>query len=280
MKKKLVLQLIMITIGVAISAVGLKIFLVPAKIAVGGVSGLATILYYLFKLPIGIMIFVLNIPLFLIGLKDMGKMFVIKTLYATLLYSLLADLINIKSITDDMFLTTVYGGVVFGIGLGIVIKNGATTGGSDLAATMLNKRFQFISVGMFIFAVDTVVITLAAIFFSPLLALYSIAALFISSKIIEIITDGLRTGKAFFIISDKSEQVGEAIIKEVHRGATMLYGKGMYTKQEKNVIFSVVENGVEAQRIKHIVKKIDSEAFVISTGIKEVLGEGFTDKGK
>lgn len=276
--KKIIMQMLMISLGVFVGAVGLKLFLIPAKIAPGGVSGLATVIHYLTDMPTGILIFVLNVPLFVIGLKDMGKAFTIKTLYATLLFSVLTDIIDIPQITTDMFLSTVFGGVVFGLGLGIVIKNDATTGGSDMAGKILNKHFQFIGVGTFIFAIDMIVVILVAIVFEPLYSLYSIAALFLSSKVIDIMTDGLRTGKVFFIISDKPEEVGKAIIKDVHRGATMLYGKGMYTMEEKNVIMSVVENSLEAQKIKNSVNKTDPNAFVISTGIKEVLGQGFTQE--
>ena len=276
MNKKLIQELAFITFGVILSASGLKLFLVPGQIAAGGLSGLGTMFYYLFHIPVGISIFIMNIPLFLLGLKNMGKMFIIKTLYATVMFSLLADLINFPGITDDKVLATVYGGALMGLGIGIVIKNGATTGGSDMAAKILNHRFRHISISVFLFSLDAAVVIMSAVVFGPLASLYAIASLFISSKVIDLITDGLRTGKAFFIISDRPEEVSEAIIEKVGRGATMLYGKGMYTKREKNVVLSVVNNSMEAERLKKAVKDVDPDAFVISTGVKEVLGEGFT----
>ncbi|MEZ4357883.1 MAG: YitT family protein [Eubacteriales bacterium] len=277
MKKKF-FEILAIAFGVFLASVALKVFLIPAKIAAGGVSGLSTIIYYVVGIPPGVSIFALNIPLFILGLKDMGTSFTIKTLFATLAFSALTDLINIDIATNDMFLDTLYGGAFMGLGLGLVIKGGATTGGSDMAAKILNKRFSFISVGMFIFIIDVFVISAAAIVFGPLQSLYAVASLYISSHLVELVTNGLRTGKAFFIISEKAEEVSEAIIKNTNRGATMIYAKGMYTKQERNIVLSVVTNNLEAQRMKNVVKNTDKNAFVITTGVKEVLGQGFIEE--
>jgi len=276
--KKKFFEILAIAFGVFLASVALKVFLIPAKIAAGGVSGLSTIIYYVVGIPPGVSIFALNIPLFILGLKDMGTSFTIKTLFATLAFSALTDLINIDIATNDMFLDTLYGGAFMGLGLGLVIKGGATTGGSDMAAKILNKRFSFISVGMFIFIIDVFVISAAAIVFGPLQSLYAVASLYISSHLVELVTNGLRTGKAFFIISEKAEEVSEAIIKNTNRGATMIYAKGMYTKQERNIVLSVVTNNLEAQRMKNVVKNTDKNAFVITTGVKEVLGQGFIEE--
>ena len=277
-KNKIILEIISIALGVFLASIALKVFLIPAKIAAGGISGISTIIYYVIGIPPGVSIFALNIPLFILGLKDMGSSFTIKTLFATLAFAVLTDLIDIKVATNDMFLDTIYGGAFMGLGLGLVIKGGGTTGGSDMAAKILNKRFSFISVGMFIFIIDVFVIGAAAITFGPIQSLYAVASLYISTHLVELVANGLRTGKAFFIISDKAEEVSEAIIRDIQRGATMIYAKGMYTKQEKNIVLSVVTNNLEAQRMKTVVRNTDKNAFVITTGVKEVLGQGFSEE--
>lgn len=265
----------MVTLGAALAAAGLKLFLVPNQIAAGGISGVATILYYLFKFPIGITYIVLNIPLFILGIRYMGKAFALKTLYATVLYSALADLITYKAIEGDLFLASVYGGVLTGIGLGIAIKNDATTGGSDMAAKILNHRFKHISVSVFVFVLDFIVIFASGVAFSPVYALYAIASLYISTKLMEVLLEGLQKAKAFFIISDKTEEIGNVILYKIERGATLLYGKGMYTGQPRNVILCIVERPAEAETIKREVKLLDKNAFIVAADIKEVLGEGF-----
>lgn len=275
MNKKFFKEMIMITLGVALAAAGLKLFLVPNQIAAGGISGVAVILFYLFKFPVGITYIVLNIPLFLLGIRYVGKLFALKALYATILYSVLADLINFEVVKGDMFLASVFGGVLVGIGLGIVVKNDATTGGTVMVAKILNHWFRHISVSILLFVVDFIVIFASGIVFSPVSALYAIASIYISTKIMEVLLEGLQKAKAFFIISNKTEEIGNVILYKIDRGATLLYGKGMYTGEPRNVIMCIVERPSEVEAIKREAKLLDKNAFIIAADIKEVLGEGF-----
>ena len=264
----------MIVIGVALAVAGLNLFLVPNKIAAGGVSGLATIFYYIFHIPLGISIIVLNIPLFIFGLRLLGKSFAIRTTVALLLYSALAELIPISPI-NDMFLGCVYGGVLVGIGVGMVVRAGGSTGGSDMAAKILSIRFKSIGIGGFVFAIDFLVITAAGLAFEPAASLYAIASLFISTKIIDFITVGLSAAKAFYIISDKSDEIADIILRQMNRGVTALGARGLYSNTEKDVLLCVLRWRTEGAKLKRLVKSVDAHAFVIVADVKEVLGEGF-----
>lgn len=274
MKKKF-LDYILILIGVAIAVAGLNIFLVPNKIAAGGVSGLATIFYHIFDIPLGISIIVLNIPLFIFGLRLLGKSFAIRTVYALLAYSIIAEIIPIPSLGQDVFLGCVYGGVLVGIGVGIVIRFGGSTGGTDMAAKILNSKFSTIGIGAFVFGIDFVVIAASAFTFEPEIALYAIASLFIAIKVIDFFTVGLNAAKAFYIISDKSEQIAKVIMQQMNRGVTSFDAKGLFSGKQKNVLLCVLKWRGEGNKLKKLVKSIDNSAFVIVADVKEVLGEGF-----
>lgn len=265
---------ILITVGVAVAVSGLNLFLVPNRIAAGGISGIATILYHLFHAPLGLTIAVLNVPLFLFGFRLVGKRFAIRTAYALALYSLIAEVIPIPA-SDDHFLGCVYGGVLMGIGIGLVVRCGGSTGGTDMAAKMLSARFRSVGIGTFVFCIDFVVITSAGIIFEPADALYALAALFITSKLIDAITVGLSAAKAFYIISDKNVEIAGAILEKLHRGVTSLSAKGLYSGREKSVLLCVLPWRTEGVRLKKVVSDIDPNAFVIVADVSEVLGEGF-----
>jgi uncharacterized membrane-anchored protein YitT (DUF2179 family) len=264
----------MITIGVAAAVAGLNLFLVPNKIAAGGVSGVATIFYHIFHIPLGISIIALNIPLFAFGLRLLGKSFAVKTTFGLLLYSALAEVIPITQV-NDMFLGCIYGGVLVGIGIGMVIRAGGSTGGTDMAAKILNARFKSIGLGGFVFGLDFLVISAAGLVFEPTAALYAIASLFITTKIIDFITVGLSAAKAFYIISDKSDEISSAILDRMQRGVTAFAAKGQYSHQDRTVLLCVLRWRTEGAKLKKLVKDIDPDAFVIVADVKEVLGEGF-----
>ncbi len=263
-----------ITVGVVIAVAGLNLFLVPNKIAAGGVSGIATIFYYMFDLPLGISIAALNIPLFVFGIKVIGRSFAIRTAYALVLYSVFAEVFPVPD-TNDIFLGALYGGVLMGAGVGLVVRAGGSTGGTDMAARMLSAKTKNISIAAFVFAIDFVVIAVAGVYFEPMAALYAIASLYITSKLIDFFTVGLSEAKAFYIISDKSEEIAAAIINQMDRGVTALNAKGVYSGKERSVLLCVLEWRTEGPRLKRLVKSIDERAFVIVADVKEVLGEGF-----
>ena len=250
----------MLTIGVVLAVAGLNLFLVPGRIAAGGVSGLATIFYHIFHIPLSISIIVLNIPLFVFGLKLLGKSFAIKTTAALLLYSALTEVIPIPTM-DDMFLGCIYGGVLVGIGIGLVVRAGGSTGGTDMAAKILSKRFKSVGVGALIFVLDFLVIAGAGIIFEPAAALYALASLFISTKIIDFITVGLSAAKAFYIISDKSDEISHAILDRMQRGVTAFVAQGQFSRRQKTVLLCVLRWRTEGPRLKKLVKAIDPQCI-------------------
>jgi uncharacterized membrane-anchored protein YitT (DUF2179 family) len=273
--KTLLSEYIQIVLGSFISALGLTMFLVPNKIAAGGVSGLATVFHYLFNLPIGWTMLALNIPLFLSGVVFLGKGFGVKTLVGGLLFSIFTEItVDFPVVTCDLMLSTVYGGTILGIGLGVVFKAGGSTGGTDLAAIVLNHFIPSISIGQGVLIVDFFVIVLSGIAFDWELAMYACIALIISSKVIDLIQEGFNYAKAVYIISAKSGEISQKILNEMERGVTFLEAKGGYTLDSKDIILCVITR-LEVSRLKDVVYKIDPQAFIIIHDVHEVLGEGF-----
>ncbi len=257
-------------------ALGLDMFLVPNKIAAGGVSGIATILFYLFKLPVGMTMLAINVPLFVMGIKKLGFGFGVRTLYGTIVLSLLIDLLApyVPVPTHQPLLASLYGGITTGLGLGLVFRFKATTGGTDLAAAIVNKYLIWASVGFILFAIDAMVIVAAGYVFNAELALYALITVFLTARVIDVVQEGFGNAKAALIISDKSGEIGDAIMAQMDRGATALKGEGVFTGSEKNVLLSVVTRA-EISLLKELVYGIDPRAFVILTDVHEVLGEGF-----
>ncbi len=288
--KKRLEDYLWIILGSAITAAAINIFLVPYKIAPGGVTGIATVIFYLIgeAIPVGTLMLILNVPLFIFGTKYIGRRFIVRTLFSTILLSVVIDLsesftrwfseqLALENLTGgpDFLLYSIFGGFFMGLGLGLVFKSGATTGGTDLGARIMHHFMPRLSMGKALLIIDSGVIIFAAIAFrSFLLALYSILALYISTKIIDIILEGVNFAKAVYIISDHPDAIAEDIMKELDRGVTALKGVGMYTKNDKNVLYCVIQRG-QLQELKNIVKKTDPAAFIILSDVTEVLGEGF-----
>lgn len=266
-----------ITLGAIITAAALNVFLIPNKIAAGGVSGMATVLHYLLGLPVGMTMLALNIPLFLASVRVLGTKFGVKTLYGAAILSVAIDSTAPYTpvLTHDILLSSLYGGALAGLGLGLVFRFGGTTAGTDLAAAIINKLTR-ISVGQALLAVDFCVIAFAGIAFrSAELALYALISLFLTSHIVDLIQEGPTTAKAFFIMSLRSDAVAQQIMNEMDRGVTFFQGRGGYTGQSREVLFCVVSTG-EVSRVKNLIQSVDPHAFVIVADTHEVLGEGFT----
>jgi uncharacterized membrane-anchored protein YitT (DUF2179 family) len=279
-----------IILGSIITAAAINLFLVPYKIAPGGVTGIATVIYYLSgeKFPVGTTMLVLNIPLFIFGMKFIGGRFTVRTLFSTIFLSVVIDLsepftslfgaqlaLEKLSASPDYLLYSIFGGFFMGIGLGLVFKSGATTGGTDLAARILHHFFPGLTMGKLLLLIDSTVIIFAAVSFeSFLLALYAILSLYISSRIIDVILEGVNFAKAVYIISEFPDEIAQSIMKELDRGVTSLYGTGMYTGKEKRVLYCIIQRG-QLTTLKELVKKIDPAAFMILGEVTEVLGEGF-----
>ncbi len=281
----------LITFGAAITALAINIFLVPYKIAPGGLSGLATVIFYLSggRFPVGTVMLIINIPLFIMGYKFIGRHFFIRTLYGTIMLSVIIDLTESYSAVlakkilvngggtsaPDILLYSIIGGFVSGIGLGIVLKMEATTGGTELAAKLLNKPIKNLTIGQILLAIDALIIVFAIIAFnSVLIGLYSLVSLFITTKVIDAMVEGVDYARAVLIISEHQEEIAKRIIIEMDRGVTELKGRGVYSGKDKNVLLCVLSRN-EIQHLKEIVHALDSDAFMILADVREVLGEGF-----
>ncbi|MGQ9532316.1 MAG: YitT family protein [Desulfotomaculales bacterium] len=263
--------------GVVVCALGLDLFLVPNKLVAGGVSGIATILHHLVGVPVGATMLALNVPLFIMGIYRLGFGFGFRTLYGTVALSLAVDGMGpfLPVPTREPLLACLYGGVLVGIGLGLVFRAKGTTGGTDLAAAILRTYVGIINIGQILFLVDgAVVLATGVAFRSPELAMYSLITIFVSAVVIDAVQQGLGYAKAFFIISEQAGTIGEAVLKELERGATALAGRGLYTGREREVLLVVV-NRAEVTRLKEIVYRTDPRAFIVVADVREVLGEGF-----
>ncbi|MCQ4923533.1 YitT family protein [Tissierella carlieri] len=277
---KIVYSYILIGIGALLMAISLIYFLAPNTIAPGGVTGFAVVIEKTVKVPIYITNLALNIPLFIFGTKILGKETAIKTLYSTILLSLFLKILPPIVLTHDLLLSSIFGGVLCGIGLGIVFKFGGTTGGTDLAGAILNSKFPSLSTVTFMTMIDLFVVIFAGIVERKIeTSLYSIIAMFVIMKVIDMILEGIGYLKGFFIISDKPEEISEKLMTELGRGVTLLKGKGMYSKENKDVLLCVVPRA-QFTRVKDMVKEFDPYAFVMVSEMYEVLGEGFTYEKK
>ena len=264
----------LIVLGCVIGGAAYPLFLVPNNIAPGGVTGVATIFNYLWDLPVGVVSMALNVPLFLIGYQSMGRVFAFRSLVATILFSVFIDLLQFPPLTHDPLLASVYGALVLGLGLGLIMRGGATTGGSDMVARMVHNRFPIVSVGMFLFMIDCAVILCAAFTMSANAALYALICIFVSAKVIDLVLAGMGSAKACYVISQHAEAIAARIMKEMDRGCTLLSATGAYSGEARTVLLSVVSMG-EVIPLKRIVKQEDEKAFMFITDTHETLGEGF-----
>lgn len=279
MKNKIVQTIqeyVIIALGCTIMAAGVSLFLLPNELSTGGFSGIATIVYYFFKVPMGVTVFALNIPLLIIAYFKIGKQLFARSIYGTIVFSLMIDLIDkITPLTHDRFLGCIYGGIFAGIGTAIILKFDASTGGSDLLSHIIRAYKKQYKSSSLILSVDTVVIALNVIFFKNIeIGLYSAIAIFLMGKMIDLIFEGVNFTKVIFIISPKYEEIAGQISASINRGSTGLFSKGMYTDQEKLTLLCVGSR-TEAYEMQNIAKEIDKEAFIIIINAREVIGKGF-----
>ncbi|GAA0360413.1 YitT family protein [Bacillus horti] len=269
-------NIIMILLGSAIFAFGLNYFNIANQLVEGGFTGITLLLKYVFDFNPAITNLVLNIPLFFIGLKVLGKNSFIYTIIGTLAVSLFLWIFQGMGLYlgDDLLLAALYAGVTAGIGLGIVFRFGGTTGGVDIIARLCFKYFGW-SIGRTMFAFDVAVIAISLIYLEHKLAMYTIIAVFVGARVIDFVQEGAYAAKSVFIVSDHPAKISDCIMKEMERGTTLLKGLGGYTGSQKEVLYCVVSRN-ELMRLKNIVKKIDPYAFLAVSDVHDVLGEGFT----
>lgn len=262
--------------GSILAAFGTSSFLLPNQLSSGGFSGVATVLYYLMQIPMGTTILFLNIPVFILAYRREGKGFFIKTLVATFVFSEAIDYFEkITPFTSDKILASVYGGILVGLGLALVFKGKSSTGGTDLIANIIKSYHNEVSVGNVLQILDIVVVALNIIFLGEIeIGLYSAIAIFISNKMLDIVFEGINFSKMIYIISDEYEKIAEMIHQEMKRGATGIYGKGMYTNQEKTIVMCVARRR-HIIKIKELAKELDPNSFIIITDAREVYGLGF-----
>lgn len=263
-------------LGSFIMAFAVSFFLLPNELSSGGFSGIATIFYYKLKIPMGITIASLNIPLFLIAGYKIGKKFFIKSIIGTLSLSVFIDILDtFNSFTNDKMLAAIYGGILTGIGTAIILKSHSSTGGSDLLTNIIKKYNNKIELGRVITIIDAIIVSLNVIFLKKVeIGLYSVIAIYLMGLMIDVIFEGIFFSKLIFIISDKNELIAKEIQKKAKRGITGLRGKGMYENKEKIVLMCAVGRR-DIANIKKLIKIIDKDAFVVVTNSREVLGIGF-----
>ena len=274
---------LLITLAALIYALSVVWCFDPNGIAFGGITGLAQIVNRLFPAaPVGVTVIVLNIPLFILGWKLIGGKLLVSSLYAMFISSVFIDLLTPLYDWQPMepLLACIFGGLLMGASLGVVFLQGATTGGTDLAARLLKLKFKWLPMGKLLMGVDLAVIVLVALFFRNLnTALYGLVALYISTLAMDGILYGLDNAKVAYIISDHNDEISSAIVQDLDRGVTILHGQGAYTGAEKQVLMCAFKQR-EIAAIKAAVKDIDPDAFLIVCNAHEVLGDGFREYKK
>jgi uncharacterized membrane-anchored protein YitT (DUF2179 family) len=276
--KKQTAPVLQIVLGCAIMGLSYSLFLIPQHLVPGGVSGLAIILNYFIKLPVGAMIIVLNIPIFIFGLRTMGKKYVLKSLAGMLISSVMIDLFNqvlkVPAATDNKILASIYGGILLGIGLGIVFRGHASTGGSDIVGMVVSK-YTGISIGFGIMITDFIIISASGFAFRELEApLYGYIVLFLSTKVIDLILEGWTYSKLVIITSSRTVEIEKFILNTLERSGTALKSRSLYLNREGEIILTVIHRKQLAE-LRDFIKEIDPQAFVIINDTYDVLGKGF-----
>ena len=279
--RNITLEILGTIIGALIMAFGVSLFLLPNQLSSGGVAGVATIIYYLLNIPMGTVILSINVPLFLISMFKIGKMFFIKSIIGTVSLSVFIDLLDkLEPLTHDRFLACVYGGILLGLGTVALLKVNSSTGGSDLVSYVAKKYKPTVRSGNIIIIIDIIIITVNMIFFREIeIGLYSAIAIYLMGKIIDIFFEGINFTKLMIIVSKESEKIAKEIDEKVERGSTGLYGKGMYSNNETLVLMCAAYRK-DVAKIKILAKKIDPKSFIIIANSREVVGQGFKSKEK
>ena len=269
-------NVLLILVGLIFCALGFNLFLIPNNIAAGGFTGIAQLINSVTGFPVGTIALILNVPLFLVSMKSLGLRFGIRSLAATIGFSLLLDNLHVPVITHDLWLSTVYGGLVSGLGFGLILRGSATTGGTDMLASLIHRLIPSIRVSVGMFIIDGLVILASAFVYDTAAAMYALICILISNVVIDFVLEGPNSSHSFFIISDKSDEIASRIMQELDRGVTGLEGLGMYSQKHKRVLLCVVSR-METVTLRRIVFSVDPRAFVISAKAHDTYGEGFKD---
>ena len=277
--KELFQKIVLIVLGSLIIAVGVNLFVIPSKLLSGGISGIGLMLQYTLKIPLGVTILILNIPLLILSILKINKKFTMFTILGTISLSagliLTAPLNTVLAPIEESYrlLYCIYGGVLSGIGSGIVFSNEGSNGGMDIVAMYAKKKYD-IEIGIMSFIMNFLIVAVGSIIFDFKVGLYTLIAMYITSTVMEKIINGLSRRKMLLIVSEKEKEVSIAIMNNFNRGVTILYGEGAYTSNRKNVMYCVVSL-TQLPQIKRVIKVIDNEAFISIIDIAEVQGNGF-----
>ncbi|MCH3972254.1 MAG: YitT family protein [Oscillospiraceae bacterium] len=277
--KSVLVDLLLYFASGCIFAVAIRVFTAPNKIAPGGVTGLATVLNYVFGLPIGLVSFLINIPIFIAAFMGIGYRIVSKTIVASLFSSIAIDWFGsmLPAYKGDPMLAAIFGGLLEGISLAIVFMRGATTGGTDLVARLLQRHFRHLSTGKLMMSVDVVVVVISAIIYRRVESvLYAVIYLFVSTNVIDALLYGADSGsgKVLWIVTKYPDEIAQRIFKEVDRGVTAMHSKGMYSGREGEVLMCAVSRS-EVYQVMDLVKDEDKDAFIIAGEAAQIRGEGF-----
>ena len=273
---KWVKNILFLTFGAIVTAFALEAFLVPNNIIDGGIIGISMIISHISKWNLGILVLILNASFILLALKKMGKKFVFQTAYANVILALSINFFHHYKVTGDVLLATVFGGIILGVGVGLILKNEGSLDGTEILSLLVSKRFGC-SVGEFIMGLNLFIYIVAGKVFGWESAMYSIMTYFIASKVIDIVMEGLNSSKSVRIISDDSCAIGQALIEKLDISVTYLQGIGGYTGQDKDLIYCVISR-LELPKMLEIIKEIDPKAFVSVVDVHEVYGGRFRKK--
>ena len=267
-----------IIIGAAIWAVGIEWFFTPVQMVSGGITGVAMIVNMLTDIPVGVLMILFNIPIFIFALKTFGFKFMLSSIVGMVACSLFVDLYNFidtAPLTTDPFLAAIFGGLIMGVGTGMIFRTDATSGGTAVLAAAIRQKKPHINFGTYLLLIDAVVIAAYTLIFKRYdIAMYTVIAVFISAKMIDASLYGFSHSKLCHIITDHSDEIKTEIVKSLHRGVTVLRGTGAYSGLDKQVLLCVVKHK-QIVEIRKIIKNIDQKAFVIVTDTRDVFGEGF-----
>ena len=269
--KEYIARALFITIGVFITAAALETFLLPNNIIDGGVIGISMMVHYITKWNLGLLIFCINIPFILIAIRKLGVKFILHTLFATGMLAIATNVFHGFHITEDLILSAIFGGIILGFGVGLILRNNGSLDGTEMLSITISKKIRVISVGRLLMIINLFIYTGAGFLFGWDRALYSILTYYIASKVIDTVLEGLDKSKSVRIVSENYREIGDAIMKELDTSVTYMKAMGGYSRQEKILTYCVV-NKFEMPKLKDVVHSLDPKAFIVTEDVHEVEG--------
>lgn len=283
--KKRYLDYVLIMLGISIAAFGVNQFLLPSNLVIGGLAGIAIVIEHVtkntigFGIPLWLSNIIINIPLFSISIKQRGFKFAAKSMFAAVYFSFAlwyTEFLPQILLRENLFLSCIYGAITLGVGIGLVLRASASTGGTDMAASIIHYKFPHVAISKLILFIDSTIILIGALVFGFEKAMYALVSVYVVSKVVSTMLEGMNFSKATLIISDHSLEIAESVASRIKRGSTIIKGSGVYTKVERNMLFIVVSQN-QILPLRKLVKEIDPKAFITVSDVREVLGEGFME---